>query len=79
MEEQVKGISFRKAFLIMGLVPILTATIFLGIFLSLEMKKNMEDCLEQKLCVAAQQVNEYFAYDVINNGDVEYEEYSDHL
>ncbi len=78
MEEQVKGISFRKAFLIMGLVPILTATIFLGIFSSLEMKKNMEDCLEQKLCVAAQQVNEYFAYDVINNGDVEYEEYSDH-
>lgn len=78
MGEQVKGISFRKAFLIMGLVPILTATIFLGIFSSLEMKKNMEDCLEQKLCVAAQQVNEYFAYDVINNGDVEYEEYSDH-
>lgn len=79
MTQKTKGITFRKSFLLMGLVPVLIATIFLGTFTSLEMKKNMEDTMEQRLKVAAKQLNEYFAYDVINNGDVDYEEYSDHV
>lgn len=73
------GIKFSLFYMLAALGPafiaILTVTIASLIMISGELK----DTIWEQLRVAAHQVNEYFVYDVVNNGTVDYEEYSDHV
>lgn len=73
-----KGMSFKQAYLCTGLIPMLIAAVIIGLFCSLTIKSHLEDGVYSELRVSARQVKEYFEYDIVNNGNVDYEEYSDH-
>lgn len=76
--KKTKGISIRLTLLLLGLVPMLITGI-VSVTLSLvNLQKEIKNGEYQALYVAAENVNQYFAYDIINNGDVDYDEYSDH-
>lgn len=78
METKIKGMKFKKVSLLLGLIPMLVGTIILSVILMLSIKSYITEGIENELKVAANQVDSYFAYDVIANGKVDYEEYSDH-
>lgn len=65
-------------YLVVGLAPMILLGIILGIMSSKTISKNMKSAITDELRIAAEQVKQYFAYDVISNGEVNYDEYSDH-
>lgn len=73
-----KGISFKMSYLLIGIVPLLIGIIGMAFVLTSSMIKEIKDGIRNELEVAAKQVDAYFAYDIIANGVVDYEEYSDH-
>lgn len=76
--KQKKGLKFQILCLALGLLPMLVTAITITAFADFQLKRNIKAGIEDELKVAACGVKEYFAYDVIANGDVDYEEYSDH-
>ena len=78
MEKKKIGLSFRLTMLIMGLAPMVITALVLAISLTTTMSEHIKEGIAGELRVAAQQLNEYFKYDIDNNGDVDYDEYSDH-
>lgn len=75
---QRKGMSCKKSYLAIGLIPMLLTAVIIGVFSSVTIKSHLEDGIYSELRVSARQVKEYFEYDIINNGKVDYEEYADH-
>lgn len=73
-----KGMSFKQAYLSIGLIPMLITALIIGVFCSVTIKTHLEDGIYNELRVSARQVKEYFEYDIVNNGIVDYDEYSDH-
>ena len=73
-----KGITIKLALLLIGLVPIVTLAIALSLYSCVNLSNEVKEEVFAKLEVAAQQVNEYFIYDVQANGFIDYEEYADH-
>jgi len=73
-----KGLSFRATMLCVGMIPLLLGVIIIGIILLNTIENQIKDGIRSSLRVSAEQVSQYFAYDVIANGDVDYEEYADH-
>ena len=61
-----------------GIIPMVVAVLIVSFSLTSSLKSSIKEGIENELKVAAEQVNQYFAYDVIANGVVDYEEYSDH-
>ena len=78
METKKKGLGFKISILITGIVPMLITVIVMCFFLKSTLENNIRDGIRNELEAAAIGVREYFAYDVIANGEVDYEEYSDH-
>ncbi|MCQ2520803.1 MAG: methyl-accepting chemotaxis protein [Lachnospiraceae bacterium] len=76
--EKTKGISLLSTLLLMGSVPLLCAAIVMIIVAASSIKSEVEMETKEKLQIAAESVDQYFIYDVIANGDVDYEEYADH-
>ena len=76
--QKTKGISLLLTLLLMGAVPLISAAIIMTLVAALNIKSEVEGETFDKLKVAAEAVNQYFAYDVIANGEVDYDEYSDH-
>ena len=75
---KTKGISLLLTLLLMGAVPLIFAAVIMILVAANSIKSEMEEETLSKLEVAAESVNQYFIYDVISNGDVDYEEYADH-
>ncbi len=73
-----KGIKFKYTTLLIGLVPTFGVMLIMILFSVSQLKNRMEDDVYSKLAVASEGVNQYFAYDVIANGAVDYDEYADH-
>lgn len=73
-----KQIPFLWDYLMVGILPMLIVGVLLAAVSVSSLKENMREDMFTELKVAAEQVNQYFMYDVINNGTVDYEEYSDH-
>lgn len=77
-KKKTKGISLLLTLLLMGFVPVTCAAIIMTIVAGLNIKSEVREETFEKLMVAAESVDQYFAYDVIANGAVDYEEYADH-
>lgn len=77
-ERKAKGIKFLTIFLAAGLIPLIGVTLILGIYCTKLVDQEVGEGEVGKLKAAAYGLNEYFAYDVINNGYVDYDEYADH-
>lgn len=73
-----KGVSLLVTLLALGFLPLIMAAVLMTIVASSRIKHEVESETFDKLKVAAESVNQYFAYDIINNGMVDYEEYADH-
>ena len=78
MKKQKKGIRFNLLYLSAGIFPMIVAVLVLAIFSTVKLKEEVSNGIVDELKVAAEQVKEYFTYDVESNGSVDYEEYSDH-
>lgn len=77
-KEKTKGISLLLTLLLMGAVPLTCAAVIMAVVAASSIKTEVEEETTEKLKIAAESVNQYFAYDVISRGDVDYDEYSDH-
>lgn len=77
-QKKTKGISLLLTLILMGFVPLFVAATALTILAYVNVHDAMKTAVYEKLQVSATNVEEYFVYDVIANGDVDYEEYSDH-
>ena len=72
------GVSMLTTLLLLGVVPLVAATVILILVSSSRIKAEVERETYEKLGVAAESVNNYFGFDVVNNGEVVYEDYADH-
>ena len=75
---KTKGISLLGTLLLMGTVPLTVAAIVMITVAVVSTTTEVKATTYEKLKLAAESVNQYFIYDVIANGDVDYDEYSDH-
>lgn len=73
-----KGLSFQLTMLLVGIAPVFLGILVLALILTVNLEQEIKDGVRAELRVAAEQVKQYFAYDVIANGEVDYSEYSDH-
>lgn len=73
-----KKIGFIQTLLALSLVPLVVIVAVSVAFSASTLKAQMEEDTAEKLYIAAESVEEYFAYDIISNGDVSYDEYADH-
>lgn len=78
MEKKKKGLSFQITMLCVGIIPMFLGVLILSLVLINTLEDHIKEGIKGELKVAAEQVNQYFAYDIINNGVVDYSEYSDH-
>lgn len=76
--EKKKGISLLGTLLLMGALPLICAAIVMTVVAAFSIKEEVEEETYEKLRIAAESVDQYFIYDVIANGEVDYEEYADH-
>jgi len=71
-------LSFKWSYLIIGIVPMTISVLILSTVLISTLTNKIRAGIKDQLQCAAEQVDEYFAYDVKSNGVVDYDEYSDH-
>lgn len=64
--------------LTMGVAPLLLSAVIAIVVSGISLNESVKEETFAKLQVGAQSVNQYFAYDIIANGEVDYDEYSDH-
>lgn len=72
------GINIKFALLLIGLVPIVVLAVALSLYSCIRLSKEVKNETFEKLTVAAEGVHSYFGFDIVNNGEVIYDEYSDH-
>ena len=77
--KQKKGVSVIQSYLIVGLVPVILAASVLVVLCMNSLTSEIKEGMRNELSISAMKVEEYFSYDVVQNGDVDYEEYSDHV
>ena len=75
---KTKKLGMKALLVMLSLIPLLLAAVILSVISITDISKEVKDGVYDQLETAAEQVNEYFIYDVENNGDVDYTEYSDH-
>lgn len=73
-----KGISLMMTLLLMGAVPLIVVAVIMIVIATSSIRNEVEKETYDKLKVAGEAVNQYFAYDIKNNGQVDYSEYADH-
>lgn len=74
-----KKISFKALYVTAGVLPMLISAIIIAIFSMRLVNKEVQEGEYEKLESTARNLAEYFAYDVRENGSVDYDEYSDHV
>ncbi len=78
MDKNKKGLKFQIMCVGMVIIPVLIAAVTITLFARYQLKINIAAGIEEQLKVAACGVKEYFAYDIVANGEVDYDEYADH-
>lgn len=79
MNQKKTKLTMLSTLLLVGLIPLFAVTLILTVLASYMFKTELIDGAEAKLKTVSEQVAEYFAYDVRNNGSIDYNEYSDHV
>lgn len=77
-KQKSKGISLLMTLLLMGALPLISAALIMIVIAATSIKSEVERETYDKLRVGGECVNQYFVYDIVANGQVDYEEYSDH-
>ena len=79
MKLNTRGISFRLLYALTGLVPMLLTAVIVCTVSMVLLNGEVSDGEHATLQATAYSLAEYFAYDVRENGFVDYDEYSDHV
>lgn len=74
-----KGISIMNSYLLIGMIPALIAVAVITLLSLSVVSDNIKENITEKLRIASMKVEEYFSYDLRTSGDVNYDEYSDHV
>ena len=74
-----KGFSVIQSYLIVGLVPVIVVAVVLTVLSLNSLTTEIKEGMRNELSISAMKVEEYFSYDIVNNGKVDYDEYSDHV
>ena len=74
-----KGIGIMNSYLLIGMIPALIAVAVITLLSLSVVSDNTKGNITEKLRIASMKVEEYFSYDVRSKGDVNYDEYSDHV
>lgn len=74
-----KGISIMNSYLLIGMIPALIAVAVITLLSLSVVSDNIKENITEKLRIASMRVEEYFSYDLRISGDVNYDEYSDHV
>lgn len=78
METRKKGLSIKAMLLLVTIVPLFFAIATLSVILINTLKDRIKEGINNKLRVAAEQVTQYFSFDINENGFVDYDTYADH-
>ena len=73
-----RGLKFNLFLIMVGVVPAFVITVIVTVISISSFRSALRDSFYGPLHTASSQLNEYFVYDIIANGFVDYEEYSDH-
>lgn len=73
-----KNLKFKIVFMMVALIPMIIACIVLGVIAVNTGRKQLTNGLQEELYAAAVGVEQYFKYDILNTGTVDYNEYRDH-
>lgn len=80
MQNQKKtSLTMLSTLLLVGLIPLIGVTLTITILASNMIKTELIDGTEARLKTVSEQVAEYFAYDIRDNGSIDYDKYSDHV
>ena len=79
MKLNSRGVSFRVLYAITGLIPMILTAIAVCVTSIILISAEVSDGGHTALQATAYSLAEYFAYDVRENGYVDYDEYSDHV
>ena len=71
--KKTKGFNFNNMLLLFSMLPLVVAIVVLSILSVTTTTTNLEEQTKEALWVAVNGLREYYQYDVVNNGDVEYE------
>ncbi|MCR4960992.1 MAG: methyl-accepting chemotaxis protein [Lachnospiraceae bacterium] len=73
-----KGLSFKALCVMIGTLPLVVVVLITTLISVRSLTSNMKEDVFTELKIASQGLREYFIYDVIANGSVDYDEYADH-
>ncbi|MCR5024510.1 MAG: cache domain-containing protein [Lachnospiraceae bacterium] len=73
------GMKFSLFYMLAALGPAFIAIVVVTVASAIMISGELKESIWEQLRVASHQVNEYFVYDVVNNGSVNYDEYADHV
>ena len=68
-----------NSYLLIGMIPALIAVAVITLLSLSVVSDNIKENITEKLRIASMKVEEYFSYDLRTSGDVNYDEYSDHV
>lgn len=71
-------LNMHLTLVLFAMVPLIVGIVTYSVYSLNRLKTELEEGTYARLRASAVQVNEYFGYDIINNGEVDYEEYADH-
>ena len=71
MNQKKTKLTMLSTLLLVGLIPLFAVTLILTVLASYMFKTELIDGTEAKLKTVSEQVAEYFAYDVRNNGSID--------
>lgn len=74
MKQKKSGLGLLPVLLTLGLAPLIVASLVIGILACKELSANMEEDVFKELRVAAEGMRQYFEYDLIHEGFLEYDE-----
>ena len=77
--KQKRGISVIQSYMIVGLLPVIVVAVVLTALSLSSLTSEFKEGMRNELSISAMKVEEYFSYDIVNNGKVDYDEYSDHV
>ena len=71
--KKIKGLSFNNLLLLFSMIPLIVAVVVVSIISVIETTNSLEEQTKVTLWAASNGLRQYYQYDVVNNGDVEYE------
>ena len=68
-----RGLDMKKMFLMMALIPMTVASLIMLAMAYVKLGEALEEQTQHSLVIAANGLKEYYEWDIVNKGGIEYE------